>query len=251
MTSETAIPLTQHQDEILQNRVAWERKPLLRELYRVFYERIAAEIDRSLPGRILELGSGIGNLKQMMGEAIASDLFPNPWLDLVCDGYELPLRDRSLSHLILFDVFHHLQAPNAFFREAHRVLAPQGRVIIFDPYISLISSIAYGIFHHEPIAWRQPIDFASEFPAPRPYYAAQGNATRLFFRRGSSVPDERWHVVSRRVFADFSYLLSGGFSKPALYPAGWLPTLTRVDNWLHRLPMIFGARALVTLARGS
>ena len=55
---------------------------------------------------------------------------------MVCDGYELPFRDAALSHLVLFDVFHHLRAPNAFLREARRVLTPRGRLILFEPYIS-------------------------------------------------------------------------------------------------------------------
>src|SRR6185436_17845222 len=104
----------------------------------------------SLPGRILEIGSGIGNLKSHQPEALCTDLFANPWLDLVCDGYELPFADRSLSHIVLFDVFHHLRAPNAFLKEARRVLAISGRLILFEPYISCASCPIYGLLHHEP-----------------------------------------------------------------------------------------------------
>ena len=67
-----------------------------------------------------------------MPDAIASDLFPNPWLDLVCDGYELPFRDRAIAHLILFDVFHHLEKPALFLREARRVLAPGGLALVWE-----------------------------------------------------------------------------------------------------------------------
>ena len=119
-------PLAQHQAEIERNLRAWEAKPLLKDIYAGFYRRILALIDPAIPGRIVEIGSGIGNLKAHLPGALATDLFPNPWLDLVCDGYELPFRQGSLSHLVLFDVFHHLRAPNAFLREARRVLVPDG-----------------------------------------------------------------------------------------------------------------------------
>jgi len=99
-------------------------KPLLQQIYSSFYERIIALIDPQIPGRIVEIGSGIGNLKAHLPGAISTDLFANPWLDLACDGYDLPFKDGSLSHLVLFDVFHHLRAPNAFLREARRVLTP-------------------------------------------------------------------------------------------------------------------------------
>src|SRR5207247_1086403 len=120
-------PLAQHQAEVQENLRAWKAKPLLHEIYAGFYRRITALIDPEIPGRIVEIGSGIGNLKAYMPQALSTDLFPNPWLDLVCDGYELPFVDGSLSHLVLFDVFHHLRAPSAFLREARRVLGEHGR----------------------------------------------------------------------------------------------------------------------------
>jgi len=241
------LPLDQHQSEIQSNRQSWLQKPLLREIYRDFYERILARIDRTIPGRVVEIGSGIGNLREHFPEALATDLFPNPWLDMVCDGYELPFAANTLSHLILFDVFHHLEAPLAFFREAHRVLAPRGRVIIFDPFISVASFPAYGIFHHEPVASNDPIDMRNHLPRPRRYYAAQGNATRLFFNE--SWRPAGWQLLSAERFAAFAYLLSGGFSKPALYPQSLLGMLRRFDRSTSSWPRLFGGRCLVTLCR--
>lgn len=197
----------------------------------------------------MEIGSGVGNLKLHLPRAVATDLFPNPWLDVVCDGYELPFVRESLSHLILFDVFHHLRAPNAFLAEARRVLAPEGRLILFEPYISWSSFPAYGLFHHEPVAWGAPIDPAETLPRPRDYYAAQGNATRLFFRRKPPVAPDGWTVFHAEAFAGFSYLLSGGFSRRPLYPAAWLPSMLRCDAALSRWPRLFGARCLVGLLR--
>ena len=242
-----STPLTQHQLEIKRNLLAWQNKPLLRRLYAGFYERIVALLDANVSGRIVEIGSGVGNLKSHLPSAVSTDLFPNPWLDVVCDGYELPFASGSLSHLILFDVFHHLRAPNAFLREARRVLTREGRLILFEPYISWSSFPVYVLFHHEPVAWRATIDFAEALHRPRDYYAAQGNATRLFFRRKRRDWPSGWFLIHAEAFAGFSYLFSGGFSKPALYPARWLPRLGRLDQALSRWPGLFGARCLIGL----
>jgi SAM-dependent methyltransferase len=242
-------PPEQHQVEIQKNLRSWEAKPLLQQVYASFYRHILALIDPRLPGRVVEIGSGIGNLKAHVPSAICTDLFANPWLDLVCDGYELPFTDASLSHLVLFDVFHHLRAPNAFLREARRVLAPGGRLIFFEPYISWASLPVYGLLHHEPVALKEPINPAVSLPRPRDYYAAQGNATRLFFRREIPGWPEGWEVFHARAFSSFSYLLSGGYSKPALYPAGCLGFMQRCDEFLSRWPRLFGARCLVGLRR--
>ncbi len=240
-------PLMQHQAEIERNRRAWDNKPLLRSIYAGFYQRILTLIDPAIPGRIVEIGSGIGNLKAHLPDALATNLFPNPWLDLACDGYELPFRNASLSHLVLFDVFHHLRAPNAFLHEARRVLAPSGRLILFEPYISWSSYPIYGLLHHEPVGWRQPINRAESLPRPRDYYAAQGNATRLFFRREFPGWPEGWTLLHAEAFSCFYYLLSGGYSKPACYPAGWLEGLQRFEAKLSRWPKLFGGRCLIGL----
>jgi len=146
-----------------------------------------------------------------------------------CDGYELPLRLASLLHLVLFDVRHHLQAPNAFLREARRMLGPAGRLILFEPYISWTSYPIYGLLHHEPVAWRQAINRAESLPRPRDYYAAPGNATRLFFRYEIQGWPEGRQIFHAQGFSCFHYPFSGGYSKPAFYPAGWLEVLQRFE----------------------
>lgn len=236
----------QHQREIERNLQAWHSKPLLRTIYADFFARIIHLIDPRTPGRIVEIGSGIGNLKKHLPEALSTDLFSNPWIDVVCDAYELPFFDGSISHLILLDVFHHLRAPGAFLKEARRVLAPAGRVILFEPFMSWSSFPVYGLLHHEPVAWRDPIELGDSLP-PSEYYAAQGNATRLFFLRQAGNWPPGWEIFHAEAFSSFSYLLSGGYSKPALYPASCLPCLQACDRWLSRWPRLFGARAVVGL----
>ena len=56
-----------------------------------------------------------------------------------------------------------------------------------------------------------------------------------------------WTLFHAESFASLSYLLSGGFSKPALYPARWLSWLQRCDEMLSRWPRLFGARCLIGL----
>ena len=242
-------PLGQHQEEIQKNLNSWQRKPLLQKIYTGFYGRISALIDRSAPGAVVEIGSGIGNLKSFVPGAICSDLFPNPWLDLVCDGYDMPFDDGTISHLILFDVFHHLRAPRAFLNEMHRVLRPGGRLILFEPYISFFSFPVYGLLHHEPVGRGRSIDFSPVLNRPRDYYAAQGNATRLFFSNESPRWHEGWTVFHAEAFSAFHYLLSGGYSKPAFYPETWLERMRKVDQKLSRWPRLFGGRCLVGLTR--
>jgi hypothetical protein len=121
-------------------------------------------------------------------------------------------------------------------------------LILFEPFISFCSYPAYALIHHEPVAYTQPIDFSDVLPRPRDYYAAQGNATRLFFKKEKLDWPDAWTVFHAGAFASFSYLLSGGFSKPSLYPDSCLGLLQRCDEVFSRWPKIFGARCLVGLS---
>ena len=239
----------QHLDEMGRNAEAWNRKPILRRVYAGFYQRIVALLQTDLPGRVVEIGSGIGNIKSALPQAICTDLFTNEWLDLVCDGYELPFSDATLSHLVLFDVFHHLETPMAFLREAHRVLVPGGRLIIFEPFLSITGRLVYGLFHHEPLGLGEPINSSPFPPGERRYYAAQGNATRFFFGSSWSGCPAGWECFHREAFSSFNYLLSGGYAKPAFYPEAMFGFWQRLDKWLSRCPRVFGARCLLGLRR--
>jgi hypothetical protein len=130
----------------------------------------------------------------------------------------------------------------------HRVLTFGGRLIVFEPFISAASLPVYGLLHPEPVALRKPIDLRTTAPRAKRYYAAQGNATRLFFS-GQTPPgwSTCWRVLHREAFSGFAYLLSGGYSRPAFYPRACWGMLRRLDDLLSRWPRWFGARCLVVL----
>ena len=186
MNAGESLPVGQHDLEIQGNRLEWQRKPQLRAVYRGFHELIASRLDRSITGTIVELGSGMGSIKEVIPDCITTDLFPNPWLERQENAYRLSFVDASVSNLILFDVWHHLRYPGTALAEFRRVLAPAGHVIIFDPAMSWTARFAYVVFHHEPLGMRLPLtwDAPEGFePGDADYFAAQGAATRIFWRR--------------------------------------------------------------------
>ncbi|MDQ6802105.1 MAG: class I SAM-dependent methyltransferase [Acidobacteriota bacterium] len=233
--------MTPYEEEINRNAEVWRSKALLRDVYFQMYARVAAWIDTSIAGKIVEIGSGIGNFGEFQRDVVLTDQSIQPWLDLTCSAYRLPFREGTVSHIVMFDVFHHLSAPRAFFESARPALASGGRIILLEPYISLTSAVVYGVFHDEPIAWRAKIE---DTPTTE-YYAAQGNATRLLLGDLDWLPG--WRVVHREAFSAFGYLLSGGFSRPALYPRALLPTFNAIDRALSHFPRLFGARCLIVL----
>ena len=243
--------LEQHNLEIHENRAHWNRKPLLRRVYSQFYSEIATRINPEIPGFIVELGSGMGNIKEHLPSCITTDVFPNPWLDRVENAYALGFGDRSVSHLVLFDVWHHLQYPGAALREFSRALVKGGRIVIFEPAMGLLGKVVLGLFHHEPlglnqkIEWDAPDSFCPENPG---YYAAQGNASRVFRSSEFRTRLEAWRVVEVKYYSALAYLGSGGFRGPQLYPLAIAPLVDTVDGLLSKFPVL-ASRMLVVLEK--
>ena len=241
-----------HQDSIQKNYEYWNRKPLLRTLYGDFYRLIAEHLSNLPESKIVELGSGLGNIRDVIPNCIRTDLFPNPWIDQVENAYRLSFADASISDLILTDVFHHLKYPGMALQEFYRVLREGGRVILLEPCLSALGLLVYGVFHEEPIAvmneieWEAPEGWSSD---QIDYYAAQGNASRVFLGRQFRQKLIGWKKVKTIRLPAIAYAASGGFSKPQLYPTSALPLIRKLEKGLELAPILFATRLLVVLEK--
>jgi SAM-dependent methyltransferase len=249
------VEISRHDIEIQENLRHWGRKPVLRRVYKHFYQEIARwTLPPSRQAATLELGSGMGNIKETLPHCLTSDLFPNPWLDRVENAYALNWPDKTVENLILFDVFHHLQHPGLALAEMARVVRPGGRLILFEPGMGLLPRLIMRLFHHEPlgldqsIKWDAPPGFD---PANHPYYTAQGNSWRVFVRgEGLSANVlQDWQVLHVAREPGWCWLLCGGLRGPQLYPDVLLPGVRLLEQGLRLLPSVFSSRLLVVLER--
>lgn len=230
---------------------AWNRKPGLRMLYGRWFEAVRRELP-DVDGPVLEVGSGIGKLKEHIPDLLTLDLAPTCWTDMAGDGQALPVKDESLAAIVAFDVLHHLPRPMRFFREALRSLKPGGRVVIMDPYASPLSRVVFGLFHAEKLDLDcDPFDDRKALCSEDAYDSNQAVATLVFWRGLDSFARvfPGLAVIKRRRLSYLSYALSGGFSGPTLAPAKVLAALAGLEDRLGLLAPLMAFRTLVVIEK--
>lgn len=227
----------------------WKKKPVLQAIYTDFYERILGSLK---PGLTLEIGAGIGNLKQYCPDVIATDVVDAPWIDRVMDAQAMPFEDQSIQNIVGIDVLHHIERPVRFFKEALRVLVKGGRIILLDPAITPISYPFYTI-HEEPVKMREnPLEDGELDPYRKPFDANQAIPTLLFNRYLSAFQDSfpQLELISKTYLSLWVYPLSGGFQSWCLIPQCLIRPLLRLEQKLESsMGKVLGFRIMVVLEK--
>lgn len=239
-------------DVLSVRKSAWENRPLTREVYRRYFQRIAQEL---APGRVhVELGGGSGMAREFMSGILTSDIVITPFVDFVADAMRLPLADGTVDNVFMVDVLHHLPRPGRLFDEITRVLRVGGRVVMLEPYISLFSRVVFKLAHPEPVDMGVdplPRDDLLIFKGEGPFASNQAIPTLMFDRYldrfARRFPNLR--LVRRALDSTIVYPLSGGFSGPCLVPRFAWPLAWGVEALLRPLRRCMAFRIFLTLER--
>lgn len=228
-------------------RKIWRKKKILRKIY---FDKWKRMMNFAKKGKILEIGSGPGTFKEFCPEAILLDIVPNPWIDVVGDGLNLPFEDESIATIIFVDVLHHMAQPLYFLKEAQRVLEPGGRLIFEEPYVSKLSYLIYKI-HHEGMNLNCDQNDYQLDPKKKALEADLAIPTIMFGRDFKRV--KRMIPKLKLIYLDkydyFSHLLYGNFSYKQLAPSFLYESLKTVEKSSGFLKDILAFKMLVVLEK--
>jgi SAM-dependent methyltransferase len=215
-----------------------QKKPFLRKLYADFYR----EFDKAVPDIekkvVVELGSGGGFAKELIGNLITSDVLDLPNVDKVFSATEMPFETAGIDAFVMFDVLHHIAEPRAFFTEALRCLKVSGRIVMIEPANTPWARFIWRNFHHERFDPQAQWGLEETGPVSQ----ANGALPWIIFCRDRRTFEEEFatlRIVAIRNHTPLRYLLSGGLTLRQLAPS-WCYGLVKaveyvlspLNNWL-------------------
>lgn len=195
-----------------------DRKPFLKRIYIDFYNEFKDAIENIPSGKIIEIGSGSGFIKEIIPGIITSDVFQAKNVDMVFSATNMPFEDSSVSAFFLQNVLHHIKEPRKFFKEIDRCLVNGGKLLMIEPFNSTWGSFIYKNFHHEPFNPQSGWEIEGEGRLSD----ANGALPWIIFLRDRKVFESEFphlKIKTLKPQMPFRYLLSGGLSLKQLVPS--------------------------------
>jgi SAM-dependent methyltransferase len=193
------------------------KKKFMRELYREWYNYFKASFADLPKGKIVEIGSGGGFIKDIIPEVITSDIIPLSTNDMTFSALDIPFADNELTAIVMIDTFHHLPDCGQFLGEAERVLKNKGKIIMVEPANSCWGRFIYSNFHHEPFNPKGDWTFTSS----KPLSDANIALPWIVFKRDRKQFEKKYpklKITQMRNHTPLRYLFSGGFTIKQLMP---------------------------------
>lgn len=223
-------------------------KPLFLEWYRMIYRFMAKELTGGDTN--IEIGSGSSFLYEYIPGLLKSNIIHIRYNDLTFDVYSMPFKDGVVDNIFLIDVLHHLSDPVRFFGEARRVLRIGGRVLISDPYVSLLSYLIWRFIHPEGCNLRE-VGFNTS-GGVNPLIDANSATATLLFKKdrhlfNKAFPSLRIKRVTCHTI--LHYWVAGGYNFPSFLPSFSLKIIKYFEKLLSPFSSLLASFIFIVLEK--
>ena len=214
------------------------RRNSQRPAQRYYYKWLYSKIENELPneGKILEIGSGYG----MSEDFIESEnIYRTEFMSDVpsgvhggIDASNLLFDDHSFASTFAVDAIHHIPASLMAIKELLRVTKIGGRVILVEPYVSLLSYPVYKIFHNEKTSMKLDISNHKSWVSEAPEDGNQGvmqNLLKVIAINKEQVEFRKLKIV---YFSPFSFFATGGLSRPIPLPMAFIRAIISFEKYI-------------------
>ena len=194
-----------------------KNKMFLKRIYIDFYNEFKKSLLKCPEGKVVEIGSGGGFIKEIIPYVITSETFPATGADMVFSALKLPFEKNSIRAFLLLDVLHHIPNPRSFFKESLRCLKKGGKIIMIEPAATLWGTFICR-FNNEPFDKKS----SWELETKGRLTGANGAMPWIIFVRDRKIFESEYpgfKIVKMSFHTPFRYILSGGLSFKQLLPS--------------------------------
>lgn len=206
-------------------------------------DRLIERIDLARPATLVEIGCGNGHfLRRLAARAgrgwnlVGVDVSRAVWslrahglAGVQADGERLPFRDGSAGYVVYDGALHHLIDYRTALREAVRVLAPGGSLLVFEPASGRFNRFLHRVL--DPIVFRRATAYESPIDIRYKAYFRQEAVAGELLRLGMTLGESR---------SDFlAYPLTGCYAGSPFARSEWVMRLAvRIEDLVLALPVL-------------
>ena len=237
------------------HRVILQEKPMMREVFKEFYDLCMSLDERYFTGsgQRVEIGAGVSFFKKLYPGIVATDVKRSDNLDMVLDAQNMDLGNASVRAFYGLNCFHHFPEPCKFFDELKRVLVPGGGCVLIEPYFGMVAERFYKNVHESETfdstqrEWENnALGFCSNANQALSYIVFVRD--RLKFER---LFPELEIVVQKPIHNYLRYLLCGGLNFRQILPSWTSPLIKGVETLLIPVSRIFALHHVIVIRKKS
>lgn len=231
---------------LLHHRQIIREKKFLNNIYRDLY--IDFSNIKFPAGKIVEIGSGAGFIKEIIPEVLTSDVIAGPDIDKVFFAHKMPFKDSSVSGFLMIDVLHHIKDSEKSFKEMGRCLKKGGKIVMVEPFITWWGYFIYKFLHPERFdpkaGWKiQGKGRMSDSNTALPW---------IIFKRDRKIFEQKFpelRILRIEPHSPIRYLVSGGVTKPQLIPTFLYQTIKDLEGILSPFNSYIGMFVTIELEK--
>ncbi len=173
------------------------------------------------------------------------------------DAHSTGFEDNSFDYVIASNMVHHLSFPLKFFKEMNRILKKDGKLIIYEPYASILLQLVEIIMRHEGFDWTKNV-WNESITATEEEDAWSGNIAipHLLFDDSDKFKKKLgsyFKIEYDKILHELSFLNSGGvYSKTFYIPLNYffLNLIDKIYYFLTKpFPKIFAIGRRIILKK--
>ena len=200
----------------------------------------------------IELGSGVGFIKEFDQTIITSDVVFNQFTDKIIDGNQIPYKENQVNSIFGIFCFHHFKDPFNFLKDLEVKLKPGGLCILIEPYYGILANFIYKRIH-EAEYFDEREDFNFKIQNKTAMEKANQALSYIYFVKNKKKFKENFpqlEVVHTSIFGNYlRFLFSGGLNFRKILPDFFIRPIKLFEKILIPLKRVLGLHYLIVIRK--